>query len=198
MDGFYCDAAVLALSAIAHVVDRICARVATIELVEHVGGRAAKADYPLRCVVYACHGVTPVVCVLPHMIIVTQSYVARKEKSTQSYFLRSCGKAYKKGSRARIHHIGSIFKHNRRNRHKRKLDIYIHLCLAFPMDITKRGRILQAARYRKKMSRQELADKVGCCYSTIENYERGLRTHIRADILSGIAKALGVRIETLV
>jgi transcriptional regulator with XRE-family HTH domain len=84
------------------------------------------------------------------------------------------------------------------NRHKRKLDIYTPLCLAYPMDIIKRGRILQAARYRKKMSRQELADKVGCCYSTIENYERGLRTHIRADILSRLAKVLGVELEKLI
>jgi transcriptional regulator with XRE-family HTH domain len=65
------------------------------------------------------------------------------------------------------------------------------------MDIIKRGRILQAARHRKKMSRQELADKAGCCYSTIENYERGLRAHVRADILSRISKALGVELGKL-
>ena len=66
------------------------------------------------------------------------------------------------------------------------------------MDIKDRGRVLQAARHRKKMSRQELADKADCCWTTIKNYELGLRTHICVDTLSRVAKVLGVKLETLV
>ncbi len=55
---------------------------------------------------------------------------------------------------------------------------------------------LKRCRIQKKMTQQELSEKVGCSRSSIINWERGTRTP-DADVLRKLADALGVSVAYL-
>ncbi len=55
---------------------------------------------------------------------------------------------------------------------------------------------LKRCRIQKKMTQQELSEKVGCSRSSIINWERGTRTP-DADVLKKLADALGVSVAYL-
>ena len=56
---------------------------------------------------------------------------------------------------------------------------------------------LRAARKRRGMSQEQLADAIGCTKDTISRWERGASSRVRSHLREPLCKALGVRWEKL-
>lgn len=55
------------------------------------------------------------------------------------------------------------------------------------------GDRIKKARLEKRMTQQELADKVGVKFSAIHKYEAGIVVNIKRDMIDALAKALDVK-----
>ncbi|KXG42648.1 helix-turn-helix domain-containing protein [Tepidibacillus decaturensis] len=64
------------------------------------------------------------------------------------------------------------------------------------MDLSKIGGNIKKARKNKKLTQQELADKIGKTESSIRKYEKGL-VQVPTDVLQQIADVLDVKLSEL-
>lgn len=62
------------------------------------------------------------------------------------------------------------------------------------MTPVERAAVLRDARLQLDLSLSEVARLAECATSTVRHYERGLRTHVEADILMRICRVLRLRV----
>ena len=60
------------------------------------------------------------------------------------------------------------------------------------------GEKVQVLRQTRKLSQQELADRAGVSQTIISRLETRVRTNVHADVLKGLARALGCTTDYLV
>jgi transcriptional regulator with XRE-family HTH domain len=60
------------------------------------------------------------------------------------------------------------------------------------------GEKVYRLRTEKKLTQQELADRAGISQAIISRLERKVRANVNADVLKGLAKALGCTTDYLV